>query len=379
MNRGLVILGGGAILLVAAGVAFVATSGGGGSEAPVAEAPPVTVAGSAPAAPEARPAPAAQVDAEALARFEAWAEPLRAAGLTVTEETAATDGTAIVLTGLAIAGPPDALAWQLLMPAARIEPGANAGTTLRPTGPAVLDLTVGDVTTRQTIEASALRIDVERNSDNRATSLVLLARDVVIAGDDLPITIESAELRFALAEAGAELVPARSTATLAVSDLVLPGLANGPLGSRISSLAADLTLDQGFQGWGIAGALDAWRLAGTVISISNLQLEWGALDLAGTGLLTVDGQGRPAGRLEVAVADPLMVLDAFHVVRRFDRDLLADVYAALLEEIGRDPTAPRLAFTVDIADGNLVVLGADRSIPDVALGTVTPLFGLSGP
>lgn len=376
MDRNVMIFGGGAILVVGAAIAFVVASGDGGSESPAPATLPVA-ADDRPATPQ--PAAPGGTDAEALARFGAWAEPLRAAGLTVTQETAAADGTATALTGLSIAGPPDAIAWQLVMSSARIEPGTDAGVILRPTGPAALDFTVGGVTARRMIDASALRIDVERDSAGAARSLVVRARDLTIEGGDAPITLAEGELRLALAEATGELVPVRSTATVAVTDLVLPGQAGGPLGTTISTLAADLVFDRGFGGWGLAAALEGWELPGTGLSLANLQIEWGALDLTGTGTLTLDSEGRPAGRLLVEVADPLMVLDAFHVVLRFDRDLLADVYAALLQEIGPDPAAARLSFTVEIADGTIVLVGADRGVPDIALGTVQPLLGPAGP
>jgi hypothetical protein len=376
VDRNVMIFGGGAILVVGAAIAFVVATGDGGSESPA----PATL----PMAADDRPTtttPAAPggIDAEALARFGAWAEPLRAAGLTVTQETAAADGTATALTGLSITGPPDAIAWQLVMSSARIEPGTDARVTLRPTGPSALEYTVGGVTARRTIDASALRIDVERDSAGGARSVVVRARDLTIEGGNAPITLADGELRLALAEATGELVPVRSTATVTVRDLVLPGQAGGPLGTTISTLAADLVFDRGLGGWGVAAALEGWQLPGTGLSLANIQMDWGALDLTGTGTLTLDSEGRPAGRLLVEVADPLMVLDAFHVVLRFDRDLLADVYAALLQEIGLDPATARLSFTVAIADGTIVLVGADRGMPDIVLGTVLPLLGPAGP
>jgi hypothetical protein len=263
------------------------------------------------------------------------------------------------------------------MSSARIEPG-DARTTLRPTGEATLDVTVGGVTSRRTINTSAMRIDVERDAAGRATSLVVRARELIAAGGDAPLTMADGELRLALA-AGEGLVPARSTATIAVTGLVLPGQAGGPLGTTINALTAELTFDRGFGGWAIATALDAWRLPEPGLTISSLQFVWGVLDLAGNGTLTLDAEGRPTGTFAVEIADPLMVLDAFHAVRRFDRDLLADVYAALLEELGRNPTATRLPFTISIAGGNIVLVGADRGIPDIVLGEVGPLFTPTGP
>lgn len=375
MHRSVMIFGGGAILVVGAAIAFVVMSGNGGSGSPAPATPEIATD----ERPTPQPLAPGGIDAEALARFGAWAEPLRAAGLTVTQETAAADGTATALTGLSITGPPDAIAWQLVMSSARIEPGTDARVTLRPTGPSALEYTVGGVTARRTIDASALRIDVERDSAGGARSLVVRTRDLTIEGGNAPITLADGELRLALAEATGELVPVRSTATVTVRDLVLPGQAGGPLGTTISTLAADLVFDRGLGGWGVAAALEGWQLPGTGLSMANIQMEWGALDLTGTGTLTLDSEGRPAGRLLVEVADPLMVLDAFHVVLRFDRDLLADVYAALLQEIGLDPAAARLSFTVEIADGTIMLVGADRGIPDIALGTVLPLLGPAGP
>lgn len=381
MNRNVLIFGGAAAVLVVAAIAFVVASGGGGNDpTPAAETPAIAANDRPAVAQPTPPGPAtpAATDADALARFNAWADPLRAAGLAVAGETATTDGTATVVAGLSIAGPPDAIAWQLVMSSARIEPDAEARTTLRPTGEATLDVTVAGVTTHRTITTSGMRIDTERDATGRATSLVVRARDLTAAGGDAPLTFADGELRLALA-AGEELVPARSTATIAVTGLVLPGQAGGPLGTTINALTAEITFDRGFGGWAIATALDAWRLPEPGLTISNVQFVWGALDLAGNGHLTLDAEGRPTGTFEVEVADPLMVLDAFHAVLRFDRDLLADVYAALLEELGRDPAATRLPFTVAIAEGNIILVGADRGIPDVVLGTVGPLFTPAGP
>jgi hypothetical protein len=294
--------------------------------------------------------------------------------LTVTGAVATTDGTATVVTGLAMEGPADAISWRLNLSSARIEPGTGGLSTLRPTGEATLDVTAAGVTTHRTVNAGAMRIDVERDGSGRATSLVVRARELAIAGEGEPLTIADGELRLALAP-GEGLVPARSTATINVTDLVLPGQAGSALGTAIAALAADLTFERSFQGWALAAALEGWRLPEAGLTISNLQLEWGTLNLTGNGFLTFDAEGRPAGVFQVEVVDPLMVLDAFHVVLRFDRNLLAEVYAALLDEMGRNATATTMPFTVEIAAGDIILRGADRGLPDIVLGTVSPLLG----
>ena len=378
MNRSVVTSGRAAALVVVAAMAFAVAGCGGGDETPPASEPPAVEANQPAAAQPTPPATPVTTDADALARFNAWADPLRAAGLIITEETATTDGTATIVAGLSITGPADPIAWQLRMSAARIEPGTNGRTTLRPTAEATLDITADGVTTHRTITTSAMRIDIDRDATGRATALVIRARELTAAGGDAPLTLADGELRLALA-AGGELIPARSTATVTVTDLVLPGQAGGPLGTTIAALTAEITFERSFAGWAIATALEGWRLPEAGLTIANLQLEWGALDLIGNGFLTLDSEGRPAGEFQVEIADPLMVLDAFHAFRRFDREVFADVYAALLEELGRDPAATRLPFTISIAEGNIILVGADRGIPDIVLGTVGPLVTTAGP
>ncbi len=367
MSRPLLIIIGIVVLVV--GAAAVILIGGGGAQAPVADSR-AEAAGAA-AGPDIR----TEIDGAAVARFEAWAEPLRAAGFTIASDRVANEGGALVISGLDVTGPPDSLAWRWSAPSVGVENIDGASIVFRPMGTQTLTFTMAGVAHAFSFTADTMRIELQKDAGGRASALTVRLGDLTLQGEDggAPLTLADGEWRFALA-AGEGLVPARSTATLRLSDLVLPGQAGGPLGTTIVSLVADIVIDRSFSSFALGAALTPWLASEAGLTVTNLELEWGALQLAGNGALTLDELGRPAGRFEVEIVEILTVLDAFHVVLRFDRALLANTYAALLEEMGRNPGARSLPFTIVVANGDILLLSEARGIADIVIGKIAPLF-----
>lgn len=368
MSRSQLIIFGIVAIVIIAVAAIVLGGGGGDTESPAAElgSPPQDLAG--------EPDIDAAGAEDAIARFEAWAVPLRAAGFTITRGRVSSQNGAIVISGLDIGGPQDSLAWSWSAASVRVEDIGNDSVVLTPSGAQALTVIVDGEAMASSINAESIRIELQRDDSGRATALVANFVALAIQGeDDDPATIANGELRIDLAE-GDGVLAAGSTVSLRLSDLVLPGQAGNPLGTEINLVAADLVFDRAVSGLALGRALQPWLTGAGGLAVNSLELEWGTLLLAGNGVLSLDEMGRPASRLEVEIVDILDMLDAFHVVLRFDRDLLADVYAVLLGEMGNNPDAESLPFTIAIENGQIVLVGESRGIGDIVLGTVTPLF-----
>ena len=359
-----------AVVAIAAAL-FLINGGGDDAEAPVA-------ADEAPAAEIAPAQQARAVDtANAAARFEEWAEPLRAVGLTVAGDRVVADGGGLTISGLDIAGPPDGLDWRWSAPSVRMAEAGDGGFTLEPEGAQSLSFIVNGAVVTALINSETLRIDVTKGVDGAIRTFNVVFVGLTMEADGgRPITAASGELRMTFAVTGG--VADTEPISLRLDDLVLPGQSGGPLGATIRSINAALAFERSLADMAPGAALAAWLTGADGLILRNLVIEWGLLQLTGNGAIGIDEMGRPAGLFEVEIVEVLNVLDAFHAVLRFDRDLLADIYAAILEEMGANPDAPRLPFTIVIGDGRIILRGGARGIGDLVLGTVSPLFRAGG-
>jgi hypothetical protein len=376
VNRLLVIIIG-IVGLGAIALAVVLIAGGGQQQTSIAGLNPTPGSEVASAAAEA---PAENQNAEAVAaavaRFGAWANPLRAAGFRIDVDQASSDGEALILSDLFIAGPPDALAWRWTAPSVRVDSLEDNAVKITPSSTMELTLTMNGDPVAMPITAETMEINVQRDDESNVGTLTLSFTNLAIGDAEVsePISAAEGELQFTFAAGGDATIPSGSTATLQLSHLVLPGQAGGPLGTTINTLNADLVFDQPLSSLALNDALAPWIANDGGLTVNNIELQWGALRFTGSGVLSLDEMGRPTGTLDVEITNILLALDAFNAALRFDRDVLADTYAALLLELGDDPEAETLPFTIAIADGQFVLSGESHGFADIVLGTVSPLF-----
>jgi hypothetical protein len=321
------------VLLAACG------DGGDDSEADGAEAP-AAAADDAPAI-AAAPDEPPEADAgggDAVAAIEAWAEPLRALGYAITYD-AAEPGAAMVA-NLAIAGPELLSIDWTVAGASRIEAEGDT-VTLRPDGEHSLRLgAVGLV-----FEAESVRVTRAATGDG-GESLAFVFSGVTGASG----AMESLTAAASLGEDGAEYA-------FGIDHYLLAEGRAGPLGSTVAAFDT------------VFGA------APTGITVTSLTIDWGLLQLTGAGELAFDDAGALSGRLDVMVLDVLSVLDAIRASVVLDRNAVAEIYAALLQEmtLAAEAGAP-LPLEVMIDGGAITLLGATRGLPDLELGVVAPIL-----
>ena len=106
-------------------------------------------------------------------------------------------------------------------------------------------------------------------------------------------------------------------------------------------------------------------------------IRWGLLDLEGTGTLEIDENGAWSGLIDAQIWDVLTVLDAFRAYETLDRDALADVYAAFIEEIPM--TEGGIPVVLELDSGTVTLLGEARGLLDLSLGTNIRLLDAARP
>ncbi len=112
----------------------------------------------------------------------------------------------------------------------------------------------------------------------------------------------------------------------------------------------------------------AWATGGGVVTISDMQIKWGPLDLWAQGELSLDAQARPQGRLEASVADYPGLLKALvrdQVISQKD-ERMATVGLGIVAELQGDQ-AGRVRVPVIITEGK-IFLGP------VLVARLEPLF-----
>ncbi len=310
----------------------------------------------------------AETDAASLALFDAWADPLRAAGFAIDAGNVTSDGDTLVVSNFGMTAPADTLAWRLTAQRVRIDTRDDGGAAITPDGAMVLGLPDDSNPSSWPMTAESVDFAVERSDDGTLSSYTATLANISI-GDDTtsePILAAEASMRAGL---GADATDSAGDATLHFSDLVLPTQGGGPLGTTIHAFDAVFASEGGRSGFAAP-----WRGEGAALTLNSIALDWGSLHFTGSGTLAIDGAGRPAGTLQVNIENILSVLDAFNAVLHFDTGVVADTYAALLLELGDAPASETLPFTIDITDGQIILRGQSHGIADIVLGTVSVIY-----
>ncbi len=324
-------------------VSMLLAACGGGDDDDGSEVPPAA-ADDAPAIAAAmdEPPEAGAGGGDAAAAIEAWAEPLRAIGYTITYD-AADPGTPTIA-NLAIAGP-DLLAIDWTVAATGNVEADGDTVSLRPDGEHRLRLGAVDLV----FEADSVRITRPENGDGEPLAFVFSG----VTGASG--AIETLAVRASSGEGGAEY-------EFGIDQYLLGPGEGGPLGSTVAAFDA------------------VFAATPSGMAVTSLTMEWGLLQLTGAGDLAIDEAGALSGRLDVMIVDVLSVLDAIRASVVLDRDALAETYAAILQEmmLATDAGAP-LPFQIMIDGGAVTLLGASRGLPDLELGTFAPILAGGAP
>ena len=140
------------------------------------------------------------------------------------------------------------------------------------------------------------------------------------------VTVEVAGLRAELPEGGFALArldlhgvlkpaapqgEAAVALSMTVDSVGLPPGGAWPLGPRIDRIAVDASLGGPLpRGPHLLERAEAWRDGGGVLEVRRLDLHWGALRLAGSATVALDGQLQPMGAATARVVGHAETLDA---------------------------------------------------------------------
>ena len=309
---------------------------------------------------------------EAADRFNVWAKTLRDDGLTVTAGRVAASGETISVAGLTIAGPDESPGWRWT--AERASLYDRELFHLQTAGETEFVLTSGPgQETKWSGTADAIGIAITRDArDALGRSMIVRVNGLSISGanDSAPITLNDGQLRILL-KGGTGLLTQGTDIVLRLSDLGLPAAAGSPLGSKLKSLSTEFAVDRAITSYSLQQVIDFFsRSGGAGVNLGTIALDWGPLDFIGTGTFGLGGSGAPRGRFDVKVADPLTLLDAVAAAGAVPAHL-ADTYAALLLEMGRNVEEGGVPMTVVFESGGLTIEGPQGQI-SVPLTAATP-------
>ena len=173
----------------------------------------------------------------------------------------------------------------------------------------------------------------------------LTAKDVAMTPDDGSGALSAATLRMAgeRIEDTGHIENARYRLGLAASDiappapLIAPIDIDGALPRVIQTVAADVMVD--FDVPWDRRAVEETRPQPTRISVQSAKIQWGAMTLAASGVLTVDLGGRPDGTLTVTARNWRPMLDAATRSGAVTAEVAetAEQALSIMSEMGGDP------------------------------------------
>jgi hypothetical protein len=317
---------------------------------------------------------AATTTPEAAARFDAWARPLRAAGLTVTAKSIVPQGETLGIAELAVEGPDQLPRWRWTVQNASVFD--KEASHLQAAGDTTITLTTApDARVVWSGRVDAFGIALQKDPrDVLSRSVIFRVNGLSLAGagDAAPLTLSDGQLRLFIG-GGTGLLPQGAKATLRLMDMDMPAAAGAAVGTRVKSFTTEFGLNQKLVGLSFPEVLGLFESGANGIRLGTVALDWGTLHFIGDGELEVGRTGVLEGRLNVKVTDILPFLDAISATGGADTKVLAETYAAALLEMRADPPAP-LPFTIAIKDGTIVLEGASRGLADITLGAAPAII-----
>lgn len=231
-----------------------------------------------------------------------WIEARRAEGYTVGYGAVERDGfpakLRLTFADPALASPAGTQrwSWSASRMVAEITPWAPLRVTLGTDGPQALTLPGPNGPLKY--QGSAAVATASITSDGTVPLREVTVRDLILSGQDGNDAVAAGrlhvDLRPAAGGAERETVPAYEI-TARASDLLLPARWALPLGERVGDLQLDAHVIGEMRSHPWPAALYAWRDAGGVIEVSELDIQYGPLRLTLEGTVTLDGNGQPTG------------------------------------------------------------------------------------
>jgi hypothetical protein len=153
--------------------------------------------------------------------------------------------------------------------------------------------------------------------------------------------------------------------TLALDDIMLPPGAGMGLGRDMARLFAEAVASGPLPRTPDAAGLDAWRVAGGVIDVSRLEIDWGPLSVSADGTLALDDALRPLAALSARIIGygaALEALAAAGVVKPGD----ASLATIALNLIATPDAEGRRVLTVAVTAQNGILMVGPITIARLA-------------
>jgi len=282
--------------------------------------------------------------------FDAWVAQQRAAGWQIDAGTPRRGGwplaATLIVPDLALsAGPQDApghVAWH----------GERVVLSLTITSPDRLGIDlVGAQSVRvapgadQPFSADRLHLDVPFLRNTAAPTATLEIRN--LRGPSLTIGLLTGQV-----------VAAAAKLTLASEAIDLPTSIPWALGSHISSLAIDATIEGGLPPPGALPAMAAaWRDTGGALNISHLALGWGPLGLSATARAGFDDHLQPVGSADLHVIGFARAVEALakQGVITKDAALAATAVLTLMSHVPQGGGTPEVEVPLTLRERTLLM------------------------
>ncbi len=298
-----------------------------------------------------------------------WAKAREADGYQITIGAITTAGfpqtIAMTARDVAVAKPNDPIAWrwtaESIVANRKVYGSSNVAVAV--VGNQTLAYRIGPDEKTARIQTRRFAIDVRPG--NNALIIDIAALILTPDADAAPITMKSGSFRVTLGD-GDAAIPEGTRTIARIDTLVIPDNRRGPLGDTIDLLTSDFTMSRALDTFSLPGALDRWRLAKGYLNLKASELRWGTLNMAFTGLLSVDDQYRPTGYLNATIKDFSQAIDAFFAAGRIDAKARADV-TTMMGFLQSRGGGGGVGLPIEITAGEVDV-GAMK------LGTVPPLF-----
>ncbi len=214
---------------------------------------------------------------------------------------------------------------------------------------------------RASLEIGRLDLLLDGRGHWRALATNLAALDARFSDTGEPFRVGAA--RIVLQRTGAQTPTAVSLAGDARIDrLVLPPERAGPLGPNVDLVRLLADVIGAAPASNSAAAMAAWRDAGGHVAIKEFQLNWGRVEVRGTGTARLDQNLQPDVRLDTQMRGWDALIDAL-VMRgqlKLTEGILAKGALAVLAKPGDDGGPPALRVAISVRDGNRVYLGPVR-------------------
>lgn len=264
------------------------------------------------------------------------------------------------------------LPWAYRADGVRASRALTGGSTLvTVAGPQTLTYTADGQVHTVRARANSFALELRQTASGGFAGFGLLAARLTVERPVAqPMTIGRLSFNMGVGNGAPGAIPDKSRFAVRIEDLKLPEHRRGALGDTIEQLGFNAILNQPIAGFDLPASLARWRDADGYLTLTEVILKWGTLDMSGlgSGVLRLDAQFRPTGGLHAGLRDYLTTIDAFHAARRLSDEARAAVQQALGFLGARGAAGGgRLGLPVEVRDGNVVVGPA-------TLGTVKPVL-----